>query len=58
MSKTAIIEIENLSKTFKNATEPAVNAVSFSINHNEIFLAEDIKAVRLVKKLIDANLLK
>jgi ABC-2 type transport system ATP-binding protein len=37
MSNTAIIEIKNLSKTFKNATEPAVNDISFSINRNEIF---------------------
>ena len=37
MSNTAIIEIENLTKTFKNATEPAVNDISFSINRNEIF---------------------
>jgi ABC-2 type transport system ATP-binding protein len=37
MSNTAIIEIENLTKTFKNATEPAVNGISFSINRNEIF---------------------
>ena len=37
MSNTAIIEIQNLTKTFKNATEPAVNGISFSINRNEIF---------------------
>ncbi|HMU08756.1 MAG TPA: ABC transporter ATP-binding protein [Ferruginibacter sp.] len=37
MSNTAIIEIENLTKTFKNATEPAVNGISFSIERNEIF---------------------
>jgi ABC-2 type transport system ATP-binding protein len=37
MSNTAIIEIQNLSKTFKNATEPAVNGISFSIYQNEIF---------------------
>lgn len=37
MSNTAIIEIENLTKTFKNAAEPAVNGISFSINRNEIF---------------------
>ncbi len=37
MNNTAIIEIENLTKTFKNATEPAVNGISFSINRNEIF---------------------
>ncbi len=37
MSNPVIIEIEHLSKTFKNATEPAVNDISFSINRNEIF---------------------
>lgn len=37
MNNTAIIEIQNLTKTFKNATEPAVNGISFSINRNEIF---------------------
>lgn len=37
MSNTSIIEIKDLSKTFKNATEPAVNGISFSINRNEIF---------------------
>jgi len=37
MSNTAIIKIEDLTKTFKNATEPAVNGISFSINRNEIF---------------------
>jgi ABC-type multidrug transport system ATPase subunit len=37
MSNTAIIEIKNLTKTFKNATEPAVDGISFSINRNEIF---------------------
>ena len=37
MNNTAIIEIENLTKNFKNATEPAVNGISFSINRNEIF---------------------
>jgi ABC-2 type transport system ATP-binding protein len=37
MSTTAIIEIENLTKVFKNTTEPAVNGISFSINRNEIF---------------------
>jgi ABC-2 type transport system ATP-binding protein len=37
MSNTAIIEIKNLTKNFKNATEPAVNGISFSINRNEIF---------------------
>ncbi len=37
MSTTAIIEIQNLTKTFKNATEPAVDDVSFTIAQNEIF---------------------
>ncbi len=37
MNNTAIIEIQNLTKTFKHATEPAVNDISFSINRNEIF---------------------
>jgi ABC-2 type transport system ATP-binding protein len=37
MSNPAIIEILNLTKTFKHATEPAVNDISFSINRNEIF---------------------
>lgn len=37
MNNKAIIEIENLTKTFKHATEPAVNGISFSINRNEIF---------------------
>lgn len=37
MSNPVIIEIENLTKTFKHATEPAVNGISFSINRNEIF---------------------
>ncbi len=37
MSNTAIIEIHNLAKTFKNASEPAVNNISLSINRNEIF---------------------
>jgi ABC-2 type transport system ATP-binding protein len=37
MSTTAIIEIQNLTKIFKKATEPAVNGISFSINKNEIF---------------------
>jgi ABC-2 type transport system ATP-binding protein len=37
MSNPAIIEIQNLTKTFKHATEPAVNNISFSINRNEIF---------------------
>lgn len=37
MSTTAIIEIQNLTKTFKNATEPAVNGISLSINQHEIF---------------------
>ena len=37
MTKTAIIDIQNLTKTFKNTTEPAVNGISFSIYQNEIF---------------------
>lgn len=37
MSNPAIIEIENLTKRFRNAEEPAVNSISFSINRNEIF---------------------
>jgi len=37
MSNTAIIEIQDLTKTFKNATEPAVKGISFSIYRNEIF---------------------
>ena len=37
MSNPAIIEIQNLTKTFKHATEPAVNGISFSIKRNEIF---------------------
>jgi len=37
MSDPVIIEIKNLTKTFKNATEPAVNDISFSIKRNEIF---------------------
>jgi len=37
MSNTAIIEIQDLTKTFKNALEPAVKGISFSINRNEIF---------------------
>jgi ABC-2 type transport system ATP-binding protein len=37
MKNPVIIEIQNLSKLFKNATEPAVDGISFSINRNEIF---------------------
>ncbi|HQW83109.1 MAG TPA: ABC transporter ATP-binding protein [Ferruginibacter sp.] len=37
MSSPVIIEIENLTKTFKHGDEPAVNGISFSINRNEIF---------------------
>ena len=37
MSNPAIIEIQNLTKTFKHATEPAVDGISFSIYRNEIF---------------------
>lgn len=37
MNNPAIIEIENLTKTFRNAPEPAVDGLSFSISRNEIF---------------------
>lgn len=37
MSATAIIEINNLTKIFKNTAEPAVKGISFSISKNEIF---------------------
>ena len=37
MSNPAIIEIQNLTKTFKGALEPAVDGISFSITRNEIF---------------------
>jgi ABC-2 type transport system ATP-binding protein len=37
MSSTAIIEIQELSKTFRHALEPAVNGISLSINRGEIF---------------------
>jgi ABC-2 type transport system ATP-binding protein len=37
MNSSAIIEIKNLKKTFRHATEPAVDGISFSINSNEIF---------------------
>lgn len=37
MSNPAIIEIQDLIKTFRNAAEPAVDGISFSINRNEIF---------------------
>ncbi len=37
MSNPAIIDIRNLTKTFKGANEPAVDGISFSINRNEIF---------------------
>ena len=37
MNDPVIIEIQNLTKTFKGATEPAVDGISFSINRNEIF---------------------
>ena len=37
MTNSAIIEIDNLQKTFKNASEPAVDGISFSIYRNEIF---------------------
>lgn len=37
MSNPVIIEIQKLTKTFKHASEPAVDGISFSINRNEIF---------------------
>ncbi len=37
MSNTPIIETKDLTKTFKNATGPAVNGISLSISRNEIF---------------------
>lgn len=37
MSIPAIIEIQNLTKTFRNAAEAAVKGISFSIYRNEIF---------------------
>ncbi len=37
MSTSAIIEIQDLTKTFRNALEPAVRGISLSINRNEIF---------------------
>lgn len=37
MSNPAIIEIQHLTKTFKNSDSPAVDDISFSIKRNEIF---------------------
>lgn len=37
MNNDAIIEIQELVKTFRHAPEPAVKGISFSINRNEIF---------------------
>lgn len=37
MIEPATIEIQNLTKTFKHATEATVKGISFSINKNEIF---------------------
>lgn len=37
MNTSALIEIKELTKTFKNSTEPAVKGISFTINRNEIF---------------------
>lgn len=37
MSNPAIIEIQNLTKTFRHAAEPAVDGISFSIYRSEIF---------------------
>ncbi len=37
MNEAAIIEIQNLTKTFKHAAEATVKGISFSISRNEIF---------------------
>jgi len=37
MRNPVIIEIQDLSKKFKNASEPAVNGISIAINRNEVF---------------------
>jgi len=37
MDSTEIITIDNLTKVFRDATEPAVKGISFSIRRNEIF---------------------
>lgn len=37
MSSTPIVEIDSLTKTFKDSLEPAVKGVSFTINKNEVF---------------------
>ncbi len=37
MNNSPIIEIDSLSKTFKGASEPAVNGISLSIEKHEIF---------------------
>ena len=37
MNNSAIIEIQDLTKTFRNATEPAVKGINLTINKNEIF---------------------
>lgn len=37
MMNSVIIDIKNLTKTFRGTTEPAVNGISFSIYRNEIF---------------------
>lgn len=37
MSNSAIIEIQNLTKTFRHATEPAVKGINLAINQSEIF---------------------
>ena len=37
MNEAVIIDIQNLTKTFKRATEATVKGISFSISRNEIF---------------------
>jgi len=38
LSQRAVIRIENLSKTFKEAEFPALNGITFEIPENEVFL--------------------
>lgn len=37
MNRDTIIEVQNLTKTFKGALEPAIKRISFSIGRNEVF---------------------
>jgi ABC-2 type transport system ATP-binding protein len=37
MPENTIIEIQDLVKTFKDATEPVVNGISFSVKRNDVF---------------------